>query len=667
MPQIWSENDPRQQFARRWTSDLLDHHDPSATGPSVLRMLLDWLRTETQAASAATVSQQGRRWVASAWAGPAESLPEDLLATVSESNQPAWAEGWLALPIDVSAAVADGSPMSLSFPRLLLLRHANRSQVQHAPATKHQRAAAEAAVAVLAETGYLLWQIRQLAGSNARLHAMLEMTARWLREDDWEALLGLIADAATKLLGAERASIFLWDRRRKKLIGKPALGVAQGSLEVDDSAGVVGAVLQSGQPRRWQSREDPEAEINRAVDLQLDYQTRSLVAVPLHDQSGKPAGVFEVINKIDGPFTQVDIDTLTLLAYQAAAVIRSNQLRQTAIASRDRLVADVAGTAQVVGQCAAIVALRETVQRVAATDLALLVLGENGTGKEVLARSVHFQSGRRSEPFVAVNCAALVETLLESELFGHEKGAFTDAHQTRAGKFELASGGTLFLDEIGDMSLSGQAKLLRVLEEKIIVRVGGSAPIPVDVRVIAATNQPLAEMVREKRFREDLYFRLNVVSLQIPPLRERGDDLLLLANHFLQEFAQAIGRQPPILSRGAVTAMRRHPWAGNIRELRNLMERVSYLCTGDTVQPEDLAFSADPRGCDTRADAIDNVLQVGLQEATRRFQMAAIQHAIQHSQGNMTDAAAVLGLHRSNFYRKLKQLGIGENDQDADA
>ena len=225
----------------------------------------------------------------------------------------------------------------------------------------------------------------------------------------------------------------------------------------------------------------------------------------------------------------------------------------------------------------------------------MLLLGENGTGKEVVARSIHFGSRRRKHPFIAVNCAALTETLLESELFGHEKGAFTDAHEARAGKFELASGGTLFLDEIGDMSLAGQAKLLRVLEEKTIVRVGGSKPIHTDVRVLAATNQKLAELVRAKRFREDLYFRLNVVTLELPPLRERGDDIMLLAEHFLQQFCRRAGRRVPKFTAAARKRLESHTWPGNVRELRNLMERLAYLSSGDRSRPRTWRSSCRPR------------------------------------------------------------------------
>ncbi len=618
--------------------------------------LLARLQSETGSPAVGTVSQQGRSWTRSVWLGPPAALPESLIAAAMDSGQTQQTGDWLVVPIGLHTSARGASGAARQSEALLLQCPEDASQA--AGMQSDSETAAHAAAYALATLGVVLADQDRLRSTCLRLETMLNFAAQWQQEDDPESLLLAIANAATELLSAERASIFLWDRPRKKLIGKPALGVGEEPLEVDDSAGIVGAVLQSGEPRRWQAREDEESEINRAVDRQLQFETRSLVAVPLRDRAEKAIGVFEVINKHSGAFSDQDVQTLSLLAQQAAGVIRSNQVRHTAIKSRDRLVDDVAEGVQVIGQCPSIAALRETITRVAATDLALIILGENGTGKEVLARSVHFQSPRRPEPFVAINCAALVETLLESELFGHEKGAFTDAHQTRAGKFELASGGTLFLDEIGDMSLGGQAKLLRVLEEKIIVRVGGSTPIPVDVRVIAATNQPLAEMVREKKFREDLYFRLNVVSLQLPPLRERGDDLLLLANHFLSEFARQIGRQPPTFSKEAVAVMRRHPWAGNIRELRNLMERVSYLCPESKIEAQDLAFSADPRSRSGTTVAAEQALELGLNEATRRFQIEAIERAIASCQGNMTDAATQLGLHRSNLYRKLKQLGL---------
>ena len=247
---------------------------------------------------------------------------------------------------------------------------------------------------------------------------------------------------------------------------------------------------------------------------------------------------------------------------------------------------------------------------------------------------------------------AITETLLESELFGHERVAFTNAHEARQGKFELASGGTLFLDEIGDLSLAGQAKLLRVLEEKVVIRVGGSIPIPTDARVIAATNQNLAEMVKEKRFREDLFFRLNVVTLELPPLRSRVDDIMLLANHFLVDFAKKARRPIPKFTDAAVSRMRQHPWPGNVRELRNLMERLAYLTQGDFVDVDDLAFILSPE----RDAAAGISMELSLTDATRQFQADYIRKHIEVAGGNMSDAARRMGLHRSNLYRKMRQL-----------
>jgi Nif-specific regulatory protein len=250
--------------------------------------------------------------------------------------------------------------------------------------------------------------------------------------------------------------------------------------------------------------------------------------------------------------------------------------------------------------------------------------------------------------------------LLESELFGHEKGAFTDAHEARAGKFELASGGTLFLDEIGDMSLAGQAKLLRVLEEKTVVRVGGSRPIHTDVRVLAATNQKLAELVRAKRFREDLYFRLNVVTLELPPLRERGDDVMLLAEHFLREFCRRAGRRMPRFSAAARKRLESHTWPGNVRELRNLMERLAYLTSGERIEAEDLAFILSPGA--GAPSLIDAGLNLG--DATHEFQRKYIQQSIERARGNVSQAAKNLGVHRSNLYRKMRQLGMETSEEE---
>jgi transcriptional regulator with GAF, ATPase, and Fis domain len=493
-----------------------------------------------------------------------------------------------------------------------------------------------------------------------RLEKILEISRGWNRTQRTDELLQQIAEASTQLLAAERASIFLWDKANRTLVGRPALGIEDDELRLPDDAGVVGQVIHTGEPRRV-DRDEARREVDRRVDRQLGFETRNLLCVPLQTPRGELFGAFEMLNKIGGDFTDDDQAALSELAGHAAIALENSQQVEKLLRVQRHLTDQAAQRVRMIGECPAIESLRTTVSRIADTDLALLILGENGTGKEVVAQLIHYLSHRRDQPLVAVNCAALTETLLESELFGHEKGAFTDAHEARAGKFELASGGTLFLDEIGDMSPGGQAKLLRVLEEKVVVRVGGSRPIHTDARVIAATNQNLARMVRERRFREDLFFRLNVVTLDLPPLRERGEDVLLLAEHFLQEFCVKARRKPPKLTAAAGRRLLSHTWPGNIRELRNLMERLAYLLQGDKIEAEDLSFILAPDPTSTAIFALDQTLNA----ATRRFQTEYVTRQIAAAGGNMSATAERLGLHRSNLYRKMRQLGMNPDEEEA--
>ncbi len=492
-----------------------------------------------------------------------------------------------------------------------------------------------------------------------RLEKILEITHAWGQTSCMEALLQAMAEAATELLGADRASIFLWDKANKSLVARPALGVEDDELRLPDNTGIVGQVIQTGEPRRVGGKIGAD-EIARNVDAETGYHTETLLCVPLITPDGKCLGAFEVLNKQDGRFTDEDERGLQELAAHATVALANTQQLEELLSKHQLLIEEAAEGVQLIGNSPAIEAVRSTTRRIADTDLAILVLGENGTGKEVVARSIHYLSSRREQPFIAVNCAALSESLLESELFGHEKGAFTDARETRAGKFELASGGTLFLDEIGDMSPGGQAKLLRVLEDKTVVRVGGSTPIHTEVRILAATNQDLGTMVREKKFREDLFFRLNVVSLKLPPLRERGDDVLLLAEFFLQGFCRNMGRRTPSLSAAAQQQLLNHRWPGNVRELRNLMERLAYLSSGDRIEIEDLAF------IDTAGGGESAALDLGttLSDATRKFQQEYIRQMIDNTKGNMSQAAKRLGLHRSNLYRKMRQLEMGGEEEE---
>lgn len=574
-------------------------------------------------------------WTVIGESGGKQPLPMALLADVLDEDAPKSSGPWSAAPLEPKAASGE-----------LLVVHTSATLPRHLET-----------VDALAKLCGDAWRaVRARRGRQRRierLEATLEVTSRWNQHQQVEALLTDMAQAATRLLDADRASIFLWDRPTHTLVARPALGVKKDELRIPDNAGIVGQVVRSGEPMRVDPANGQEL-INRQVDSQLGYKTRTLLCVPLRSRRGEVLGAFEMVNKLHGNFDDDDLATLVELAAQAVIALENTQERQALLRSRQLMTEQAARGVQLVGDSPAIEALRSTIRRVAATDLAVLILGENGTGKEVVSQSIHYLSHRRDQPFVAVNCAALSETLLESELFGHEKGAFTDAHEAHAGKFELASGGTLFLDEIGDLSHGGQSKLLRVLEEKLVVRVGGSKAIHTDARVIAATNQDLAAMVADRKFRQDLYFRLNVVTLQIPPLRERREDILLLAEYFLSDFCKKARRPTLQLTANARHRLENHAWPGNVRELRNLMERLAYLAPEGAIEADDPAFVLIPAGSHPPVPPAD----LPLSDATDQFQAHYIQHAIDRAHGNMQHAADRLGLHRSNLYRKMRQLGM---------
>jgi Nif-specific regulatory protein len=614
-----------------WKSTRAESAEAFAT--QILPMIAAAIGADYAALAASAAGQ----WAVLGESGVGKPLPVELLADVLDRETPRSQSGWVAGPLATRTAESE-----------VLVAHVQRSQ---------DSAAALATIEQLALVVHqAITAVRRRASDQRRLRrleAVLEIANQWNQTHEVEPLLVQMAEAATRLLQADRASIFLWDRPNHTLVGRPALGIASGELRIPDDRGVVGQVIHSGQPRRVDAVTEPNA-IDRKVDSQLHYHTRTLLCVPLRGRSGELFGAFELINKLVGAFTQDDEDALGELAAHASVALENAQDRQQLLSANRQIAEQAAEKVRLIGESPAIEALRSIIRRVADTDLAVLVLGENGTGKEVVAQSIHYLSRRRDQPFIAVNCAAIPESLAESELFGHEKGAFTDARETRQGKFELASGGTLFLDEIGDLSLSGQAKLLRVLEEKVLVRVGGSTPIHTDARLLAATNQNLADMVRAKRFREDLYFRLNVVTLDLPPLRDRGGDVLLLAEHFLSDFCRRARRKPPQLTAAARKRLLEHPWPGNIRELRNLMERLAYLSVEDRIEAEDLAFTLSPRG----QTALAADFNQSLPDATNRFQVEYIRRQIEQSGGNMSLAAGRLGLHRSNLYRKMRQLGM---------
>jgi Nif-specific regulatory protein len=562
----------------------------------------------------------------------------------------------LAEVLDREAGVA--RPIESGHPALLAARvgtpeHANRVLVVLRAREAFTRSELEFGVAA----GYYLGVALECArawdeqGEECeRLQALLSIARQLIEEREIVPLLEHIAEQAARLLRCERASIFLWDPGRHELVGRPALGLPGGELRIPDTAGVVGKVLQTGQVEQVDDvRADPSW--NPEIDSVSGFRTLNLLCVPMSDSAGARLGALEVMNRREGSFTVKDVQTLQALAAQTAVAVLSVREREALLRSNAELEGQARLSARIIGRSPKIQALRGTVEGLARTGLPVLILGESGTGKDVVARAIHYSSPRQKQPFIPVNCAAIAETLLESELFGHEKGAFTGADATRPGKFEAASGGTLFLDEVGDLSPGGQGKLLRVLEEKVVYHVGGTQPIAVDTRILAATNRNLAEAVRAGKFREDLFYRLSVVTIELPPLRERRDDILVLAEHFLEQFCREAGRRTIKLSAEARRRLEQHDWPGNVRELRNLLERVAYLCPTDRVEASDLAFILRPAG---RED--DRYGDLGLAEATKEFERDFIKRAIERAGRNMSEAAKLLGLHRPNLYRKMKLL-----------
>jgi two-component system nitrogen regulation response regulator NtrX len=344
------------------------------------------------------------------------------------------------------------------------------------------------------------------------------------------------------------------------------------------------------------------------------------------------------------------------LSLEKTVLVVRNALRQRDLESENRaLRARVDRQYTMVGESPAMRRLREEVAMAAPTNGRVLILGENGTGKELVARTIHQMSRRHTGPFVEVNCAAIPEELIETELFGHVKGAFTGSVADKPGRFEQASGGTIFLDEIGDMSLKTQAKVLRVLQEQVMERVGGTQRIRVDVRVLAATNKDLTAEIRAGRFREDLFFRLNVIPIFVPPLRDRPDDIPLLADHFMAVMAAEYGRRPKRLVPQAMARLQQYHWPGNVRELRNTIERLIIMVEGDTITTQDLAFLERDGG--TPAEPLAPATG-RLAEARDQFEKDYILRALAASQGNMSKTAETLGVERSNLYKKMKAFGI---------
>jgi Nif-specific regulatory protein len=492
----------------------------------------------------------------------------------------------------------------------------------------------------------------------AKLAALLEAAVAINSTLDLENVLQAIAKSAAEVLGAEASSVMLLDPARNKLVFKAAVGtVAQKLLGQEFAAdrGIAGRVVSTGVAEiAAEARRHPD--FYPGFDDEYTFVTHGVIAAPLRVRE-RTIGVVEVLNKKDDqPFTQRDLQTLRVFANLAAISTGNAQVHED-LKKENLGLREVAQQEDpIIGNSAALRDVLQLCDRVAPTNATALLLGETGTGKELSARRIHAVSPRKDKPFIAINCAALPETLLESELFGHEAGAFTGASATKLGRFELANGGSLFLDEIGDISASTQIKLLRVLQEREFVRVGGVKTISCDVRIIAATNRDLKAAMESGDFREDLYYRLNVFPIHLPPLRDRREDIPLLVDHFVDRTAKEIGWARPEIASGAMELLCAYRWPGNIREMRNVIERAVLLCDAGKITPEilprEIAGEAKPEPGEMGGSALEG------------YEKAMIVKALEENDWNQTRAAEALGISRDNLRYRLRKYRIRRPDAD---
>ncbi|MDA3897248.1 MAG: sigma-54-dependent Fis family transcriptional regulator [Desulfobacteraceae bacterium] len=483
----------------------------------------------------------------------------------------------------------------------------------------------------------------------------LKNISSWVSSvQDLNQLLELILHTGTRIMHAKASSLLLLDQKTQKLHFKVTTGTQKDKMKnfaISLGQGIVGHVAETGESlliedvsrdKRWY----------RNISDEIGFKTQSILCVPMK-ANDKVIGAIEFINKAEGEaFQKSDLELLNVFADVAALAIVNAKKFQISERENKGLKQALGTAHQIIGQSKDIKAVVNDALKVADSRASTLILGESGTGKELLASLIHQASSRKERYMVTLNCAAVPETLLEDELFGHEKGSFTGANERKIGKLELADGNTLFLDEIGEMSPAMQAKVLRVLQDGIFYRVGGNAPISVDIRIIAATNQNLTERIASGDFREDLYYRLNVVELHMPALRERKKDIPLIARHFVDMFQKEKGHFQIEISAPAMDIMTKYNWPGNVRELRNAIERAVVMGNGREILPEDLPI------LNTRASIETIEYGLTLQEAMDDFKKRFIKVNLEHTNGNQSKAAAVMGIQRTYLSRLISKYNM---------
>jgi transcriptional regulator with GAF, ATPase, and Fis domain len=516
---------------------------------------------------------------------------------------------------------------------------------------------------------------QQLSG----LRKLYEFSEKLMTMKDIDRLLESMLDAVIEVTGAERGLIllnedaFVGERREpsapaggpeappsdsalaangapphsKGPVVRASRNVKRDALGEPDrgiSDSIVRKVIDSGRPVIVSDAlNDSQFKSSESV---LALRLSSVMCAPLVSQ-GHVQGVLYVGNdRIKGLFDKGQLDVLSIFASQASLILENALLLNALRADKEKLVAELKDKrfGEIIGSCPSMLEVFRKLQKVATTDISVLITGETGTGKELIAHEIHRRSHRASGPFVVINCGAIPENLIESELFGHVKGAFTGAIASRPGKFQVASGGTLFLDEIGELPLALQVKLLRALQERVVFRVGDSRPEKVDIRVVAATNRVLEDEIRAGRFREDLYYRLNVVNIYLPPLRERGDDVLIIAKALLSKHAEELGSHVQGFTPQALAVIRKQAWPGNIRQLENRIKKALVLCEKNLLAPEDL---------DLGRESESPILP--LEKAKEDFQRRYVLEVLERNNGNRTQTARDLGVDPRTIFRYLER------------
>ncbi len=501
-----------------------------------------------------------------------------------------------------------------------------------------------------------------LEQTRMRLQRLVEVGRIMMSTLEPDELTKVILQSAMSLFSAEAGSIGLIDESARQLAFAYSSGGADvGSIRMELGQGIIGWVAKTGEGVICRDA-SKDKRFFGGVDAKTGYRTKSLLCAPLK-QRGQLVGAIEVLNMAEPE--QLDEEDLALLdafgglastaidrARLFTSTINSNAALHESSRSRYQLI---------IGDSPSMQAVIRLARTVGATNTTVLLLGESGTGTEVLARSIHEWSARSNGPFVPVNCVALTPELMESELFGHEKGSFTGAIARKIGKFELASGGTIFLDEIGELPPRLQTKLLRALQEKEIQRVGGEKDIRVDVRVVAATNRDLKEAIQAGDFREDLYYRLNVVSITMPPLRNHPEDIPPLVAHFIERYCREVKRPVLGIAPSAMELLKSYSWCGNVRELQNAIERAVVLCSGNVITPEDFPIEIRDPSAGARMPGValaQNDTVPPLADAVDKVKRSLIFKALQRTSGNQAEAARLLGIQRSNLSRLMKALGM---------